>query len=109
MNNVLYENIKKRRQELHMSQQELAESVGYSGKSMISQVEKGLIDIPSTMITKFADALNCTESYLMGWEDEDPTEAEMDAKANYLWELYTNASPEVQSAVETLLRAAKHD
>ena len=74
MNNekVLYENIKKRRQELSMSQQELAEAVGYSGKSMISQVEKGMIDLPSTMITKFANALNCTESYLMGWEDLKP-------------------------------------
>ena len=61
---VLYENIKKRRQALNMSQQALAEAVGYSGKSMVSQVEKGMIDLPSTMITKFAKALDFTRSLL---------------------------------------------
>ena len=65
----LYENIKKRRTELNISQQELAELVGYKGKSMISQVESGLIDLPQSMILKFADALKCSASDLMGWED----------------------------------------
>ena len=65
----LYSNIKKRRQQLNMSQQELAEAVGYKGKSMISQVEKGLVDLPESMIIKFADALFTTPATLMGWED----------------------------------------
>ncbi len=70
---ALYKNIKKRRLELNISQQELAEAVGYKGKSMISQVENGLVDLPESMIMKFADALDCTESYLMGWtETNDP-------------------------------------
>lgn len=74
----LYENIKKRRIELNMSQQDLAERVGYKGKSMISQVENGLIDLPQSMILKFADALKCSASDLMGWEDgwEDYTPPE---------------------------------
>lgn len=66
----LYENIKKRRMELNMSQQELAERVGYRGKSMISQVESGLIDLPQSMILKFAAALNCSASDLMGWNED---------------------------------------
>lgn len=65
----LYENIKNRRIELNISQQELAERVGYKGKSMISQVENGLIDLPQSMILKFAEALGCSASDLMGWED----------------------------------------
>ena len=65
----LYENIKKKRIEQNISQQELAERVGYRGKSMISQVENGLIDLPQSMILKFADALNCSALELMGWED----------------------------------------
>ena len=65
----LYENIKKKRIEQNISQQELAERVGYRGKSMISQVENGLIDLPQSMILKFADALNCSALELMGWEE----------------------------------------
>ena len=124
----LYENIKKRRLELNMSQQELAESVGYKGKSMISQVENGLVDLPESMIMKFASALDTTPSYLMGWEDEngdltvlgqlgDSYEKQEMLKTlgNYSSEqlaefvkflnLFTKATPEVQSAIETLLKS----
>jgi transcriptional regulator with XRE-family HTH domain len=65
----LYENIKKRRTELNISQQELAELVGYKGKSMISQVENGSVDLPESMIVKFAEALKCSPHYLMGWDE----------------------------------------
>ena len=37
----LYINIKNRRRELNMTQDELAEKVGYNGKSMISRIERG--------------------------------------------------------------------
>lgn len=64
---TLYKNIKKRRMQLNMSQQELAETVGYKGRSMISQIEAGTVDLPLSMIRKFADSLKCSPSYLMGW------------------------------------------
>lgn len=67
----LYENIKKYRQERNMSQQELADKVGYTGKSMISKVERGEVDLSTTMIKKFADALMVTPSDLMGWDGEE--------------------------------------
>jgi transcriptional regulator with XRE-family HTH domain len=124
----LYENIKKRRLELNMSQQELAESVGYKGKSMISQVENGLVDLPESMIMKFASALDTTPSYLMGWEDEDgdltvlgqlgdsyEKQELLKTLGNYSYDqlaevvkflnLFTKATPEVQSAIETLLKS----
>lgn len=66
----LYKNIKIRRNELGISQQQLAEMVGYKGKSMIAQIEKGGVDLSSTMITRFAQALKTTESALMGWEEK---------------------------------------
>lgn len=40
----LYENIKKRRMELGMTQTELANKVGYSDKGMISKVENGKVE-----------------------------------------------------------------
>lgn len=62
----LYRNIKKRRTELGISQQELSDKVGYSGKSMISKIERGEVDLSTTMIKKFAVALETTPFDLMG-------------------------------------------
>jgi transcriptional regulator with XRE-family HTH domain len=67
----LYENIKKRRMELGMTQTELANKVGYSDKGMISKVENGKVDIPQSLIFKFAKALKTTPAYLMGWASAD--------------------------------------
>ena len=63
----LYTNIKKRRTELGMTQEELAKKLGYSDKSMISRIESGKIDLPQTKIIAFAGALNTTPMKLMGW------------------------------------------
>ena len=106
----LYENIKKRRIELDMSQQELAEAVGYKGKSMISQVENGQIDLPITMVKKFAEVLQIDAGDLMGWDDliiGDFNITPEEEKAKELYSLYENASPEVQSAVELLLKSSQ--
>ena len=77
----LYENIRKRRLELNMSQQNLAESVGYKGKSMISQIEKGKVDLQRTMIIKFAEALKCSPAYLMGWTEKNEPHLLLDSIA----------------------------
>lgn len=66
----LYENIRNRRNELKLTQTELAKKVGYSDKSMIAKVEAGLVDITRNKIIKFAQALDTTPAYLMGWEEE---------------------------------------
>ena len=62
----LYQNIKKRRQELEMSQQELADLVGYTSKTMISKIENGEVDLQQSKILAFAEALKTTPSELMG-------------------------------------------
>jgi len=64
----LYKNIKKRRQELGLSQQKLAELVGYSDKSMIAHVEKGDVDLTQSKILLFAKALQIPAGDLMGWD-----------------------------------------
>lgn len=63
----LYENIKQRRKELHLSQAELASKVGYKDKGSISRIENGKLDLSQTMIEIFAKALECSPAYLMGW------------------------------------------
>lgn len=68
----LYKNIKARRLELGMSQEELAQKVGYTSRSTIARIERGDIDLPQSKILDMAKALKVTPSYLMGWEEEEP-------------------------------------
>lgn len=65
--------IKKRRIELGLSQDALAEQLGYKSRSSITNIEKGKTGIPAGMIEEFAKALNTSASYLFGWVN-DPTE-----------------------------------
>lgn len=69
----LYKNIRKRREELGLSQLELAELTGYTSKTSISKIESGSIDLPQSKIKAFADALRTTPSKLMGWAESDST------------------------------------
>lgn len=83
----LYENIKKQRLLLKMTQTELAKKLGYADKSMIAKIEKGLIDLPQSKIIAFAEALNTTPSELMGWEETNHTISDnSDATITYLKE-----------------------
>ena len=56
----LYENIKKFRKERHWSQEELSSKMGYSGKSMISQIERGKVDLTQSRIQQFANVFGIT-------------------------------------------------
>lgn len=67
---ILYINIKKRREELHMSQRELAAKVGYKDNSTIAKMEKGLVDITIGRLKQIADALETTPFELMEGEKE---------------------------------------
>lgn len=65
----LYRNIKKQRQQLNLTQTELAQKLGYADKSMIAKIEKGQVDLPHSKIIAFADALETTPGLLMGWNE----------------------------------------
>lgn len=62
------ENIKERREALGLSQDELAEKMGYKSRSTITKIEKGVNDVTQTNIVKFAEVLKTTPAQLMGWE-----------------------------------------
>lgn len=64
------ERIKLKRQELNMSQEELANKLGYKSRSSINKIEKDGRELPQSKIKAIADALNTTPSYIMGWEEE---------------------------------------
>lgn len=63
----IYKRIRSRREELGISQEELAKRLGYKSRSSINKIEKGENDIPQSKIVAFARALQTTPEHLMGW------------------------------------------
>lgn len=63
------ERIKAARLKKGYSQTELAELLGYKSRSSINKIEKEGRDIPRSSIVKFAEILDVTPAYLMGWEE----------------------------------------
>ena len=68
----LYINIRKLREKLGMSQEELALKLGYKNRSSINKIEKSAQNLTQTKIMAVAKALETTPEYIMGW-DEDET------------------------------------
>ena len=63
------ERIRQRREELGMTQDELARAAGYKSRSSINKIEVDGRGLPQGKIVDIARALRVTPSYLMGWED----------------------------------------
>ena len=67
---TIYNIIKLLREAAGLSQQELAEKVGYKTASAVNKIELGLRDLNQTKIVRFANALNTTTEYLMSGESD---------------------------------------
>ena len=65
------ERIRRRREALDMTQDELARAAGYKSRSSINKIEIDGRGLPQKKIVDIAKALKVTPSYLMGWEDEE--------------------------------------
>ncbi|RKJ18383.1 helix-turn-helix domain-containing protein [bacterium D16-50] len=61
--------IKEKRESLGMTQEELASKLGYKNKSSIAKIETGTNDIVQSKVVEFANILETTVAYLMGWEN----------------------------------------
>ncbi len=68
--NVLGKKIKDARKALNLSQEEVATKLGYTDRSTIAKIEAGHSDLTQHKIEKFAEALNVSPAYLMGWEND---------------------------------------
>ena len=109
---ILYKNIKLRRESLGLSQEELAIKVGYTSRSSIAKIENGDVDIPRSKIIAFAEALDCSPVELMGLidiQEETPANGDTqliitDTQECGLVTTYRALSP---SGKEKLLSSAK--
>ena len=62
--------VKLRREELGLSQEELAKRIGYKSKTSINKIELDFRNLTQSKIKAIADALETTPSYIMGWDEE---------------------------------------
>jgi len=69
-NMTIGDRIKKRREELNISQEELGLKLGYKSRSSINKIELDGRSLPQSKIKAIAEALETTPSYIMGWEEE---------------------------------------
>ena len=73
--------IRSRREQLGMTQEELASRLGYKSKTTIAKIENGTNDIVQSKVTEFAKVLDTTPAYLMGWTQLDGNEKEPELTA----------------------------
>ena len=85
--NQLYKNIRSRRLQLGMSQEELAQKVGYTDRTSIAKIEAGKVDLSESKIFAFAEALKTTPAILSGWESDEELAARLAASAAPLEQL----------------------
>lgn len=68
---TLGDRIRLRREELRMSQEELATRLGYKSRSTIAKIESGENDLTQSKIVAFAEALSTTARWLLDYDDSD--------------------------------------
>ena len=72
--------IKARRQELKMTQRDLAARMGYTDHTTITRIESGKTDPPQSRVAQFAKVLGVSPAYLMGWDQEPEDLADVAAR-----------------------------
>ena len=93
--------IAERRKALGMTQDELAKRMGYKSKAAISKIETNVNDITQSTVVKFAEVLDTSINYLMGWDENKPAppeESELDAEFIRLWRRLTPEQAERELA-----------
>ena len=76
--------VKERREELNISQDDLAQRLGYKSRSSITRIESNERDLPQKKIYDLAQALGVKPSYLMGWEETTDIETPFSEPITYI-------------------------
>jgi transcriptional regulator with XRE-family HTH domain len=102
------EKIRQARIKANLTQDDLAKMVGYTSRSSINKIEKGLVDLPRSKLIKISNALGVTPSYLMGWDDEPkkeypPIPDGLTEDERFWVEIYRKVSPEIQDLLITMV------
>ena len=101
-----YEKIKQLRELNHMTQDELAQLMGYSSRSSINKIELGKADIPVSKLFAFAKALHTTPAELVGIDPANQEPALTDPLERELIAALRSLSQEEQQQTVELIHAS---
>lgn len=100
------EKIKQARIDKGLTQEELAEKLGYKSRSSVNKIETGGRDIPRSQIKRIAEILDVSPISLLGFEDEKPTEytptnkkPAMTSRQKKICELFVDLTTEQQDNI----------
>lgn len=94
--------VKLRREQLGMSQEDLAFKMGYKSRTSINKIENGR-PVSQKIIVRLAEVLQVSVHYLMGWDEEDAKKP-TDQMVSGLHETgYDQLSPENKSVIDSLI------
>ena len=98
--------VRQRREELGMSQEDLALRMGYSSRTSVNKIENGR-PCSQKIIARLAEALGVGIPYLMGWDEEKAIEMHKknDALSDIIIELRTDE--DFMSIVEAIYKMDK--
>lgn len=98
--------VKKYREDIGMSQDELAQIIGYKSRSSINKIELDKNEATQTIICKLAKALKTTPGHLMGWADENNEQiamlnipSEHEKRTDEFIKLFTQLTQEQQKMI----------
>ena len=100
---LIGDRISQRRKELGMTQTELAKKMGYKSKAAISKIETNVNDITQSAVVKFAEVLDTSIAYLMGWEEIKKPALVLTEAEEQLVEDYRDASGEIRDSAALML------
>ena len=102
----LHKIIRSKRIALKMTQQELAQKLGYKSTSTIAKIESGKNDIPQAKLAAFAEALNTTTADLMGFKNVKPVQ---EVSANTVTCTISKGKPQLEELIKKLDRLDEKD
>lgn len=89
--------VKRFREEKKLSQEQLANALGYTtanARAAVYKIEHGLIDLSAAKIKQLAVALGVTVSELMGWSEEEIIEEKLTPDELEIVEMYRGFNEE---------------
>lgn len=105
--NKMGSRIKEKRLEKGLTLEALGQLLSVQ-KSAISKWERGAVEnISQTKIKEMSKIFQCSPAWLMGYDDEPSTDPQEIEKALELYDQYKHAIPQVQDAVEALLKSSR--
>lgn len=97
------ERIKKLRENMNMSQDELARRVGYKSRSSINKIEMNKQDLTQSQISKIASVLNVSVETLLGSEQKTINKEEITLEEQALLEKYRQLKEDGKEMVNMVL------